>query len=80
MHATETDLWLDRRIVIMIRDDDGRYRRVDEHHQLVLYDVSDVVTILEATGFSVETRAAYTEVTASTPASGWAVFAATRPR
>ena len=80
MHATETGLRLDRRIVIMMRDDDGRYRRVDEHHELVLFDVSEVVTILEAVGCTVETRPAYTASTASTPAAGWSVFAATKPR
>ena len=80
MHATEEGARLDRRIVILMREPDGRYRRVDEHHVLMLYDVPDVVAALEAVGFTVETRAAYTEATASTPASGWAVFAATKPR
>ena len=78
LHATEVDQTLDRRIVILIRELDGRYRRVDEHHVLVLYPVADV-EILERIGFTVETRAAYTEPTTSTPASGWAVVAATKP-
>ncbi len=80
MHATEDGLRLDRRIVILIREPDGRYRRVDEHHELMLYDTAEVLTILEAVGFTVETRAAYTEATASTPVAGWAVFVATKPR
>lgn len=80
MHASEEGARLDRRIVILMREPDGRYRRVDEHHVLMLYDVPDVVAALEAVGFTVEARTAYTEATASTPASGWAVFAATKPR
>ncbi len=80
MHATEDGARLDRRIVILMREPDGRYRRVDEHHVLMLYDVPDVVTALESVGFTVEARAAYTVATASTPVSGWAVFAATKPR
>ncbi len=79
MHATETGLRLNRRIVILVQDDDGRYRRVDEHHELVLFEVDEVVTILEAVGFGVEVRAAYTAPTSSTPPSGWAVFAASKP-
>jgi SAM-dependent methyltransferase len=78
MHATEDGRRLDRRIVILIREPDGRYRRVDEHHELVLYEVDEVVTVLRSVGFSVETRAAYTEATASTPAAGWAVFVASK--
>lgn len=83
MHATEssdaTGDRLDRRIVILMREVDGRYRRIDEHHELVLYRVADVVRILEAVGFAVETRAAFASATASTPSAGWAVFVATKP-
>ncbi len=82
MHATETTgrdgARLDRRIVILMREPDGRYRRVDEHHELVLFEVPDLVAILEQIGFTVETGAVYTETTASTPASGWAVLVATK--
>ena len=78
--ATEAGPSLDRRIVILVREPDGRYRRVDEHHQLVLYAVPDGVAALESAGFAVEVRPSYTAATASTPAAGWAVFAATRPR
>ncbi len=80
MHATEDGLRLDRRIVILVRESDGRYRRVDEHHELVLYEASEVVTILETVGFAVEVRAAYSKPTPSQPPSGWAVFVATKPR
>lgn len=88
MHATETAGKLDRRIVILIRDADGRYRRVDEHHVLVLYEVTDVVAELERTGFTVDVRLSYAEgataateataATGSTPPSGWAVFVAAK--
>ena len=79
MHATEDGILLDRRIVILVREPDGRYRRVDEHHELVLYAVPDVVSALESVGFSLDVRPSYTTATASTPASGWAVFVATKP-
>ncbi len=80
MHATEDGSSLRRRIAILVREPDGRYRRVDEHHELVLYGVPDVVSALESVGFSVKVQPSYTAATASTPVSGWAVFAATRPR
>ena len=79
MHATETDHRLERRVVILNREPDGRYRRVDEQYHLVLYDVEAVTDALETVGFSVEVRQAYSEPTASQPASGWAVFVATKP-
>lgn len=79
MHATETDHRLERRIVILSRESDGRYRRVDEHYDLVLYDVDRVTTVLKTIGFEVEVLPAYTEATASQPPSGWAVFVATKP-
>ena len=79
MHATETDHRLDRRIVILNREPDGRYRRTDEEYHLVLYDVDAMTELLETVGFSVEVRQAYSEPTASQPSSGWAVFVATKP-
>ena len=78
MHATESDHRLDRRIVILNRAADGRYRRVDEEYYLVLYDVDAVTAVLESIGFAVEVRPSFTEATASQPASGWAVFVATK--
>ena len=83
MHATETNApgtpaRLDRRIVILVRDADGRYRRIDEHHRLELYDPDAVVAELHAAGFAVEVRPSYTEATPSTPPSGWAVLVATK--
>ena len=79
MHATETDHRLDRRIVILSREPDGRYRRTDEEYHLMLYDADTVTDALETVGFDVEVRQAYSEATASQPASGWAVFVATKP-
>lgn len=79
MHATETDHRLERRVVILSREPDGRYRRTDEEYHLVLYDADTVTDALETIGFSVEVRQAYREATASQPASGWAVFVATKP-
>lgn len=79
MHATEHDERLVRRIVIHVREPDGRFRRVDEAHELCLYEPGAVTALLEAAGFAVEQRAAYTEATASTPTGGWAVFVATKP-
>jgi hypothetical protein len=79
MHATETGDRLTRRIVILVREADGRYRRVDETHQLCLYEADAVVELLAGIGFAVEQRAAYIEATPSTPNAGWAVFVATKP-
>ena len=79
MHATETDHRLERRIVILNREADGRYRRVDEHYKLALYDVDAVTGALEAIGFVVEVLPSFTAATASQPPSGWAVFVATKP-
>ena len=80
MHATESDHRLDRRIVILNREADGRYRRVDEEYHLVLYDVDAVTAALESTGFVVEVLPTFTKATASQPASGWAVFVATKSK
>ena len=80
MHATETDPRLERRIVILSREADGRYRPVDEHYELVLYDVDAVTDALETVGFGAEVRPSFTQATASQPPSGWAVFVATKPR
>ena len=78
MHAIETGDRLVRRIVILVREADGRYRRVDETHELCLYEPAAVTAVLEDAGFTVEQRASYTESTPSTPAAGWAVFVATK--
>lgn len=79
MHGTEGPDWYERRIVILIEEDDGRYRRVDEVHRLVLFTVDEVLAVLERAGFAVEVRPSYTVPTASTPPTGWAVFVGTRP-
>ncbi len=69
-----------RRVVILNREADGRYRRVDEEYHLVLYDVTAVTVALETIGFAVEVRPSFTEATASQPASGWAVLVATKSK
>lgn len=79
MHATETGDRLVRRIVILVRDADDHYRRIDETHELCLYDPGAVTDVLVRAGFAVERRNSYTAPTASTPTGGWAVFVATKP-
>jgi SAM-dependent methyltransferase len=79
MHATESGDRLERRIALLVREDDGRYRRVDETHELRLYEVDAVRARLVDVGFEVEVRPSYTGSTASTPSAGWAVFVGTRP-
>ena len=80
MHATETGHRLEKRVVILSKEADGRYRRVDEEYHLVLYDVDSVTDALEAAGFVVEVLPSFTKATASQPESGWAVFLATKPK
>ncbi len=81
MHATEgaDGSRLDREIVILMREPHGRYRRIDEHHVVMLYRPVEVREVLEGAGFTVELRPSYTEATASTPAAGWTVAVATKP-
>jgi hypothetical protein len=77
MEANEQDETLHRRIVVFRRTNDGTYRRTDEDHVLRLYDADGVADILRYAGFRVEQRAGYgPNRTRSTPADGWAVFAA----
>lgn len=79
MHGTEGPDWYERRIVILVEEADGRYRRVDEVHRLVLLDEAAVTGALVDAGFTVEVRPSYTTPNASTPVAGWAVFVGTRP-
>ncbi len=65
--------------MILEREADGRYRRIDETHELCLYDPEAVVAVLADLGFGVEQRASYAGATASTPTAGWAVFVAAKP-
>jgi SAM-dependent methyltransferase len=71
---------LDREITLFAAEDDGRYRRIDEHHVLHLYDRHEVAGLLEDVGFEVELADGY-----RTPAShpnalpGWYVVRATKP-
>jgi SAM-dependent methyltransferase len=66
---------LDRRITIFTRDADGRYRRVDEHHVLVLYTVDAVLALLRGAGFAATVESRYGPTDPSIP--GWAVIVAT---
>jgi SAM-dependent methyltransferase len=71
---------LDRDITIFRRTGDAEYRRTDEHHVLRLYRPDVVEEVLDRAGFAVERGAVYGETTsASTPATGWAVFVARSP-
>jgi SAM-dependent methyltransferase len=54
-HAART---LERRITVF-RDIDGSFRRSDELHRLRLYDVQDVLDMLEAAGFERRRLGAY---------------------
>jgi SAM-dependent methyltransferase len=72
---------LDRSITLFHEDGGGCYRRLDEHHTLVLFEPERVVQLCERHGFTVERRSRYgRSVTASTAPFGWDVFAATAPR
>jgi SAM-dependent methyltransferase len=66
---------LDRSITIFTRDADGRYRRVDEHHVLVLYTVDSVLALLRRAGFEATVEGGYGSTDPSIP--GWAVIVAT---
>jgi SAM-dependent methyltransferase len=66
----EHDDVLERAITIFVRDGD-RYRRVDEHHVLRLYDAAEVEQLLADAGFDVEVRDGYEEPAAF---PGWKVF------
>jgi SAM-dependent methyltransferase len=72
VHGREHDATLERTITIFRRDGD-RYRRVDEHHVLRLYEPGAVRHALEEAGFTVEVRAGYGGPDAF---PGWHVFVA----
>jgi SAM-dependent methyltransferase len=77
---SESGTRLDRGITLFHEDDHGRYRRIDEHHSLVLFDPDRVAALCHERGFTVERRERYgTTVTASTAPFGWTVFAAEVP-
>lgn len=79
MRATEDGDRLDRIITIFVREPDGCWRRVDEHHVLHLFGEAEVVRLLEDIGFSVEVRRGYGDgLAAQVPPEGWKVFVATR--
>jgi SAM-dependent methyltransferase len=74
MHSIEhDDSSLTREIVIYTRNPDGTFTRIDETHELRLYEPSDVVAALEAAGFNVDTRDTYENLHTL---RGWNVFIA----
>jgi SAM-dependent methyltransferase len=73
----EHDDTLDRRMSIFrMTDDDGLYRRTDEHHVLRLYEPAILTAVLERAGFDVQISGDYGAASASTPPSGWIIVEA----
>jgi hypothetical protein len=75
---------LDRFITIFTGNEDGSYRRTDEHHVLRLYRPQAVAEILERAGFDVQVLDGYRRSdadprSAHPPLPGWHVFLARRP-
>jgi len=64
---------LTRSIAAFSRVADGTYRRVDEKHQLRLYEPDAIETLVHAAGFTVERRDGYGSLPAPSP-DGWQVF------
>jgi SAM-dependent methyltransferase len=85
MVATESEdrRRLDREITMFIPGDDERYRRVDEHHVLRLYERGELASATVRAGFEVEFIDDYPQATAQaterTPLPGWYVVEATKP-
>jgi hypothetical protein len=85
MTATETPATgdegarLDREITVFAADDDGRYRRIEEHHVLQLYRRDEVVGRLEAAGFEVSVRDDYRSAPPGYFLPGWYVVEAQKP-
>ena len=73
MHSVEADGSLTREIVIYTHIADGTFARIDETHELRLYEPADVIAALEAAGFAVEMRDTYDNLP---PLQGWNVFIA----
>ena len=70
---------LDREITIFVAEPDGRYRRVDEHHVVHLYDRGEVEARLVAEGFEVEVADGYrTPTSHPNVLPGWYVVRATK--
>jgi SAM-dependent methyltransferase len=73
MHSVEHNGTLTREIVIYTCNADGTFARVDERHELRLYEPIDVVAALEAAGLAVAVRDTYDTLP---PLPGWKVFIA----
>jgi SAM-dependent methyltransferase len=80
MTATESDdgRRLDREITIFSRQDEGAYRRIEEHHVLHLYDEADIVSLLRRVGFTTDVRRSWSDDRPELP--GWYVVEARQPR
>jgi len=70
---------LDREITVFAIEEDGRYRRVEEHHVLQLYRPEEIVGLLEAAGFEVSVRADYRSAPPGFALAGWYVVEARKP-
>ena len=82
MTASETNEQrrLDREITIFATEADGRYRRIEEHHVLHLYDRDELASALGRAGFGVEVDDGYrTPIAHPNEMPGWYVVRATRP-
>jgi len=82
MIATESEQGgrLDREITIFVSEDDGRYRRVDEHHVLRLYDRDALASLLTEAGLVVNVLDDYRSPTTHPKIPGWYVVEAKKPR
>jgi hypothetical protein len=82
MVATESEQGgrLDREITIFVTEEDGRYRRVDEHHVLRLYDRDALTSLLTEAGLVVNVLDDYRSPTAHPTIPGWYVVEAQKPR
>jgi len=76
MRTQEEGTTLDRFITIFARNDDGTYRRTDEHHVLRLYEPAEVEAVLRDAGFTVEVGDDYPAEPGLPPLAGWKVFVA----
>lgn len=77
MHAIEEGYRLERRITVMTREKDGRYRRRDETHLLRLHPPEDVSAALSRAGF-VAVRRLPSYLGAEPFGHGWTGFIASR--
>jgi SAM-dependent methyltransferase len=81
MTATESagGTRLDREVTIFTAEADGRYRRVEEHHVLHLYERGEMAATLRAAGFAVEVLDDYRSA-GGPGVPGWYVVEAGKPR